>query len=157
MPLLLAAAAFAAPSAAEPVGARQRALIVVPDEPAARKGEDDLGYSDAVVAGDTVYLSGIVAGLREGETLDQAYARAFERIGGVLRKAGAGFDDIVEMTTFHTDVTAQIAAFAAAKKRYLRAPHPAWTAIGVTRLLPNTGITEIRIVAHLGGSAKPSR
>ena len=35
------------------------------------------------------------------------------------------------------------------KNRYVRSPPPAWTAIGVTRLIPDTGITEIKIVARL--------
>ena len=41
------------------------------------------------MTGDTVYLSGVVAGVREGETdLQLAYTRAFERIGEILKKAG---------------------------------------------------------------------
>jgi hypothetical protein len=31
----------------------------------------------------------------------------------------------------------------------MRDPPPAWTAIGVSRLIPNSGITEIKIVAKL--------
>ncbi|GAC1667897.1 MAG: hypothetical protein NVS9B2_10080 [Steroidobacteraceae bacterium] len=37
-------------------------------DPAAHKFEQDSGFSDALVTGDTVYLSGVVVGVREGET-----------------------------------------------------------------------------------------
>jgi enamine deaminase RidA (YjgF/YER057c/UK114 family) len=51
------------------------------------------------------------------------------------------------MTTYHTDANAQIDAFAAVKKRYIKAPHPAWTAVQVAGLLGQRGITEIKITA----------
>jgi len=35
------------------------------------------------------------------------------------------------------------------KNKYVVGPPPAWTAIEVSRLIPNTGITEIKIVAKL--------
>jgi len=40
-------------------------------------------------------------------------------------------------------------AIVAVKKKYIVGPPPAWTAIEVARLIPNTGITEIKIVAKL--------
>jgi enamine deaminase RidA (YjgF/YER057c/UK114 family) len=62
------------------------------------------GFADAIVTGDTIYLSGVVAGVREGETdLQVGYTRAFERIGDILKKAGASWDDVAEITSFHTD------------------------------------------------------
>jgi hypothetical protein len=38
-------------------------------------------------------------------------------------------------------------AIVAAHKRYVKPPYPAWTAIDVDRLIPERGITEIKIVA----------
>ena len=40
-------------------------------------------------------------------------------------------------------------AIVAVKKKYMRDPPPAWTAIGVSRLIPGNGITEITMVATL--------
>jgi enamine deaminase RidA (YjgF/YER057c/UK114 family) len=97
-----------------------------------------------------VYLSRVVAGLRPGETdLKLAYERAFARIGKVLERSGASWDDVVDITSFHTDLTTQMPAIVAVKKTYMRDPPPAWTAIGVSRLIPNNGITEIKIIARL--------
>lgn len=139
--------ALAAPAAA---GERQKARVLMPDEPQALKIQQDWGFADAVVAGDTVYLSGIVVGLRPGETdLRLAYDRAFQRIGAILQRAGASWDDVVDITSFHTDLTSQMPAIVEVKNRYVKAPPPAWTAIGVSRLIPDRGITEIKIVARL--------
>lgn len=131
-------------------GARQEAKVLMPSDPASLKIEEDWGFSDAIVTGDTIYLSGVVAGVREGESdLRLAYARAFERIGEILKNAGSSWDDVVDMTSFHTDLTTQMPAIVAVKKNYVKAPFPAWTAIQVSRLIPNNGITEIKIVAKL--------
>ena len=147
---LLLIAALLAPLSAAHAGSRQQATVLLSDDPEERKFEQDWGYADAVVSGDMVYLSGVVAGLRPGETdLKLAYDRAFAKIGKVLERSGAGWDDVVDITSFHTDLTTQMPAIVAVKKKYMRDPPPAWTAIGVSRLIPNSGITEIKIVARL--------
>ncbi|MEL7487777.1 MAG: Rid family hydrolase [Pseudomonadota bacterium] len=115
-------------------------------------------FSPAVRAGEFVFLAGVVANLdRDGNgdlirpTQDQliaSYENAFRYIGDVLKAADAEFDDVVEMTTFHTDLRAQGDAFIEAKKMFLKEPYPAWTAIDVDRLWPDSGITEIKIVAY---------
>ena len=145
LPLVAVALAGAAHA-----GARQEAKVLMSEDPADRKFQEEWGYADAVVVGDTVYLSGVVAGTRPGETdLTLAYERAFSRMGRILERSGASWDDVVDITSFHTDLTTQMPAIVAVKNRYVRKPPPAWTAIGVSRLIPNSGITEIKIVAKL--------
>jgi enamine deaminase RidA (YjgF/YER057c/UK114 family) len=144
---LIALLALSAPALA---GSRQEAKVLLSQDPEERKFEEDWGYADAVIVGDTVYLSGVVAGLRPGETdLKLPYERAFQRIGAILQRSGASWDDVVDITSFHTDLTTQMPAIVAVKKEYVVGPPPAWTAIEVARLIPNTGITEIKIVAKL--------
>ena len=145
---LLVAAALAAWPTAVMAQTRQQATVLMSENEGERRGQEQWGYADAIVAGDTIYLSGIVAFQREGETLEAAYERAYERIGAILRRAGAGWDDVVDITTYHTDVTAQMPAIVAVQRRHIRAPFPAWTAIDVDRLIPERGITEIKIVAR---------
>jgi enamine deaminase RidA (YjgF/YER057c/UK114 family) len=136
--------------AAANAGSRQEAKVFLSDNPAERKFQNEWGYADAVVSGDTIYLSGVVAGLRPGESdLQLAYDRAFRRIGKVLERAGASWNDVVEITSFHTDLKTQMPAIVAVKNRYLQAPPPAWTAIQVVRLIPDAGITEIKITAKV--------
>ena len=139
--LLAAPGAFA--------GARQDAQVFMAPDPGERKFQQEWGYADAVVSGDTVTLSGVVAGVRPGETdLRIGYTRAFERLGAVLRNAGVGWDDVVDITSFHTDLTTQMPAMVAVKNQYIKPPFPTWTAIQVSRLIPDNGITEIKIVAR---------
>ena len=148
-PLLFALVLLSMPAAAE-AGARQDAKVLLSENPQERKFQEDWGYADAVVTGDMIYLSGVVAGVRAGETdLKLAYDRAFQRIGDVLKRSGANWDDVVDITSFHTDLTTQMPAIVAVKNRYIKAPPPAWTAIQVSRLIPDSGITEIKIVARL--------
>ena len=57
------------------------------------------------------------------------------------------WDDVVDIASFHTDLTTQMLAIVAVKNLYIKAPYPTWTAIQVSRLIPDNGITEIKIVA----------
>lgn len=123
---------------------------------------DQYHYSPARKVGDTLYISGVVAGRREGEGNDVTafkaqVRRAFLRIQATLNAAGANFDDVVMLNTFHVwqgpnfegDKAAQFAAFSAVKDEFMKAPHPAWTAVGTTALIPDTGIVEIQAIVHL--------
>jgi enamine deaminase RidA (YjgF/YER057c/UK114 family) len=85
---------------------------------------------------------------------EAAYDRAFRGLDDVLRRAGSSFEDVVEITTFHTDLPAQIEAFKRVKHRYIRGPFPAWTAIDIDRLVPDRGLVEIKLVARRRPSSK---
>ena len=66
-------------------------------------------YTDAVRAGDLLFISGCVALdadgklVGEGDVVGQA-RQVFENIGLCLAAAGATFADVVKVTTFLTDV-----------------------------------------------------
>ena len=145
--LIIALLAVPASAAA---GTRQDSKVILSDNPDLNKVEQQWGFADAIVVGDTIYLSGVVAGLRPGETdLKLPYESAFQRIGKTLERAGASWDDVVDITSFHTDLTTQMPAIVAVKSKYVRNPPPAWTAIQVSRLIPDSGLTEIKIIAKL--------
>lgn len=131
--------------------ARQPHNVVVPDHPEARKFFNEWGFAEAVIDGDRVWLSGVVAGLRQGETMadaEKAYDRAFKMLDDVLKRSGSNFDGVVDITTYHTDLPGQFEGFRQVKDRYIRGPFPAWTAIDIDRLVPNDGLVEIKIVAR---------
>ena len=133
---------------APPDGTRRNATTIMSADPRARQFQEEWGYSEAIAAGNLVFVSGVVAAVRPGESgLEPAYTRAFDQIGQSLGRLGCSWGDVVELTSFHTDLTTQMPAIVAVKRRYVRAPYPAWTAVGVTRLIPNSGITEIRAMA----------
>ena len=153
--ILLLAAALAAPGAASPPAGGARVLMS--QDEGERRFQEQLGYADAVVSGDMIFLSGVVAGQREGETLEAAYERAYAKIGAILARAGASWADVIDVASFHTDVNAQIGAMAAVQKRYMGGHIPAWTAIDVDRLIPDRGITEIKIVARRPAAGRGRR
>lgn len=139
----------AGPGAVVPAAAREAAQVLMPEHPEMRATQERLGYADAVIAGDTIYLSGVVAGPRASDgALEPGFERAFERIARTLERAGASWDDVVDITTFHTDLPGTIDAFMAVKNRHVTLPPPAWTAIGVSRLYEPAAVVEIKVVAR---------
>jgi enamine deaminase RidA (YjgF/YER057c/UK114 family) len=95
-------------------------------------------YSAALRSGDLLFVSGQV-GSREDGTPEPAFEeqvrRAFANLKAVLAAAGCSFDDLVDVTTFHTDPEAQIETVMAVRAAQLAGPpYPNWTAVGVTWL-----------------------
>src|SRR4249919_1554378 len=74
------------------------------------KWEDIVGYSRAVKIGNTIEVTGTVA-VDENNLLvggNDAYLQTkfiFEKISGVLEKAGAGLKDVVRTRMFVTDIS----------------------------------------------------
>ncbi len=140
-------AAITLPAFAE--GGRQKAEIIVPD--AARESYENMGYAPAVKVGDTIYVSGVISVLRGEGSYEERYALGFRDalmwIDEILREAGASLDDVVDITTFHTDLQRQLQTAIRVRMDVMNAPHPAWTAVGTTALASPNGVTEIKVVA----------
>lgn len=114
---------------------------------------DAYGYSAAVRSGGFLFVSGQVgvdgAGAAVKDPADQ-FEAAFRNLGDVLGAAGCGFDDVLEVTSFHVDMPAHFEAFAAAKQRvFADPPFPAWTAVGVVALVDPDLLLELKVVARL--------
>ena len=108
-------------------------------------------YSPAVRADGFLFVSGQVGSREDGspEPDFEAQVRlAFANLQATLRAAGCGLDDIVDVTTFHTDPERQFDTVLAVKDdMFPQAPYPSWTALGVTWL---AGFDfEIKVVARL--------
>nr|WP_314258132.1 RidA family protein [uncultured Devosia sp.] len=109
------------------------------------------GYSAAIRSGDLLFVSGQVGTREDGSPepdFPKQVERAFENLKSVLAAAGATLDDIVDVTTFHTDPEKQFEAVMAVKARYFDTkPYPSWTAVGVTWL---SGFDfEIKVIARV--------
>jgi enamine deaminase RidA (YjgF/YER057c/UK114 family) len=145
-----AAVAVSGPALAD--GARQQSRVVVPAF--MKQAYEGWGYAPAVVTRDgTIYVSGVVVGLQGTGTYEERYAAGFERaldtIDRVLKEAGASLDDVVDITSFHTDLARQLDTAVKVRMKNMNAPHPAWTAVGTTALAVPDGVTEIRVIAKL--------
>lgn len=108
-------------------------------------------YSAAIRSGDLLFVSGQV-GSREDGSPEPDFAKqvqlAFDRLNAVLAAAGASFDDVVDVTTFHTAPETQFETMMAIRDRMIGAsPYPNWTAVGVTWL---AGFDfEIKVIARI--------
>ena len=147
--LTLATSVLLIASQAGAEGSRQKAEIIVPDE--ARSSYEGWGYAPAVKIGNTIYASGVVSGLQGEGTYEERYARGFrsamEWLEKVLNEAGASLDDVVDITTFHTDLQRQLQTAIKVRMEIMSPPHPAWTAVGTQALATPDGVTEIKVVA----------
>ncbi|MCP3991807.1 MAG: RidA family protein [Actinomycetia bacterium] len=123
--------------------------VVLP--PGSEKTYQRFHFAPATKVGNTVYCSGVI-GTQGSSVPDDAaeeFALAFKGLGEVLEAAGATFGDVVEMTSFHVDMSQHLAAFTAAKDAAISEPYPAWTAIGCTELAFPGARAEIKVTAVL--------
>jgi len=108
------------------------------------------GYAPATRAQGLVFVSGQVGLTEAGEVPadpETQVTLAFENLKAVLGAAGCGFEDLLEITSFHVDMHKHIAVVQAVKARYIHPPFTAWTAVGVSDLAVPGLIFEIRAVA----------
>lgn len=111
---------------------------------------DRHGYSPAIRSGDLLFISGQVGSRPDGSPEPDFAAQvqlAFDNLIAVLEAAGCTLDDIVDVTTFHTDPESQLGAVMEVKRRiFAQPPYPNWTAVGVTWL---SGFDfEIKVIAR---------
>lgn len=109
------------------------------------------GYSAAVRSDDLLFVSGQVGSRPDGSPeadFEAQVRRAFANLEATLLAGGCGFDDIVDVTTFHTDPEKQLGTIMAVKGEVFKsAPYPSWTALGVNWL---AGFDfEIKVVARI--------
>ena len=120
---------------------------------------EKIGYAPALKVGNTVYVSGQIgrdSALQLVDGREAQIAQAFDNLGRVLAAAGASFADVVDLTSFHTDMR-DLPLFMQVRNRYLRAhPLPAWTAVGAHMLGGVPGyIVEIKAVAVVPAAETP--
>ena len=121
--------------------------ISTPDAPAA------IGtYSQAVRAGDTVYLSGQIPldpkSMQIVEGFDNQVRRVFDNLQAVCRAAGGDFSRVARLTIYLIDL-ANFPKVNEIMATYFREPYPARVTVGVSSL-PRGSQIEIDAVMHLG-------
>jgi enamine deaminase RidA (YjgF/YER057c/UK114 family) len=108
-------------------------------------------FAPVVDTGEFVFLSGITGVRPDGSLSDDPETQFRDTFGFVamhLETAGLHFDDIVEMTTYHVALRKHLNAFIKVKDEFIGMPYPAWTAIGITELITEGTLLEVRIVAR---------
>ena len=106
-------------------------------------------YSQAILAGDTAYVSGMLGidpatgSLAEG--VEAQAEQGLKNLAAVLKEVGLSTDNVVKTTVFLTDMGA-FAQVNAIYSKFFNAPFPARSCVQVSAL-PKGGLFEIEAIA----------
>lgn len=112
-------------------------------------------FAAAIRSGDLLFVSGQVGSREHGSPEPDFAAQvrlAFHNLAEILAASGCTFADIVDVTSFHTDLEAQFEAAMAAREEALAGPPVTnWTALRVNWLASfDVGI---KVVARIPAAA----
>jgi reactive intermediate/imine deaminase len=109
-------------------------------------------YSQAIRAGNAVYLSGQIgldpASMQMADGIEGQTHRVFRNLAAVAAAAGMSLDHAVRMTVYLTDL-AHFARVNEIMAQYVHEPYPARAAVGVAAL-PRGALVEIDAILHAG-------
>jgi 2-iminobutanoate/2-iminopropanoate deaminase len=109
-------------------------------------------YTDAVVAGNVLYISGIVpvdaGGAVVGGDVAAQAEQVFAIMGRVLAAAGASAGDVVKVTVYLLDIDDR-PLINPVRQAFFGAARPASTLVEVSRLAVPGARLEIEAIAHL--------
>jgi 2-iminobutanoate/2-iminopropanoate deaminase len=114
-------------------------------------------WSNAIRAGDMLFISGQVARSFEGGTeivgkdeYEQT-KQIFSRIERIIRAAGGTMDSLVKMTVYVVDISKNTEVWRA-RREFFSGDFPASTLVEVRSLAKPEVLVEIEAVAYLGAS-----
>ena len=109
-------------------------------------------YSQAVRAGDVIYVSGQIgldpASSQLVEGIEAQIHRVFRNLEAIARAAGSGLERSVRMTVYLTDL-AHFAKVNEIMAQYVPQPYPSRAAVGVASL-PRGALVEIDAILYAG-------
>lgn len=109
-------------------------------------------YSQAVRAGDTVYVSGQIplepdTGRMVSGDIAAEIRRVFDNLAAIAQAAGGSLSDVVKLTVFLTDLS-HFAQVNEIMSTYFSEPYPARAAVGVAAL-PKGARVEMECILNL--------
>ena len=113
--------------------------------------QTDWRLSPGIDTGGFVFFSGVTGArpdLSVAADPERQFRETFEFLCRNLEAAGLTFDDVVEMTTYHVRLRDHLDAFIKVKDEFIAEPYPAWSAIGVSELITEGTLVEIRVIAR---------
>ena len=115
---------------------------------------DNYHYSQGVQVGDMIYVTG-QGGWDESfsisDDVHEQIGRAFANIATVLAEAGASWDNVIDITSYHVDLDESVLPTMVEQLRsYCPSHQPLWTVIGVASLALPAMKVEITANAVLG-------
>jgi enamine deaminase RidA (YjgF/YER057c/UK114 family) len=117
---------------------------------------EQFGYTPGLLAGGFLFCAGQVgrdADLRVVADPEAQFAAAWDNLRAVLTEAGCGFADVVDLVTYHVEMSRHFDAFKTVKNRVFPRQTCPWTAIGVSELARPGMLVEIKAIALPPGAS----
>jgi enamine deaminase RidA (YjgF/YER057c/UK114 family) len=116
-------------------------------------------FSNCLVVGDTIHISGQHAGTPQGavggDSMLEQSREAFRRVLALIAAAGGTADDVVKLNIYISDMTRR-AEFSAARREFFAEPLPCSTLVGVSALAGPDLLVEIDAIAVIGAGGRCS-
>jgi len=109
-----------------------------------KQGEDNIGYTQAVKVGNTIYVSGSVG----WGNMKDALKLAYDEIDKTLKHYNASFKNVVKENLYSTELDSVI-AYKDIRTRYYGIDFPAATWVEVKRLYNPGIVVEVEVTAVL--------
>lgn len=115
---------------------------------------ESVGYAPGVLVDSTLYISGQIGRdnyMQLVEAKEAQFHQVFKNLQMVLEAAGASFGDVVDVTSYHTDMR-DLPLYMHVRNQYFdnKDTAPCWTAIGAASLCGAPGyFLEVKAVAVL--------
>jgi enamine deaminase RidA (YjgF/YER057c/UK114 family) len=135
--------------------------VILPTK-GAHQNHDEWRFAAVRRVDDMLYVSGVIVYREKNEGTDVPafkvqVRRALERLRKNLEASGSDFQHVVMINSFHVwqgpNFTGtrdeQFKAFEDVIGEFMKAPYPAWTAVGTTGTLADTGIVEVQLIAKV--------
>lgn len=108
-----------------------------------KESEDEVGYTQAVKVGNTIYISGVAA---RGDDMAVAIKKVYDALGKSLEAYGATYQNVVKENVYATDLPRFIEN-KGVRKEYFKDDYPAATWVGVKELYLKDFILEVELIA----------
>ena len=132
-----------------PVSAAKK--VIAPPEFAPKPGAPAPMYSPGILVDGTLYIAGQIGqDLKTGAFPSDFEAEVkvcLDRIGIILKAAGMTYEDVVSVQVYLTDME-QFAKMNSVYGSVFKAPRPARTTVGVTKLAAPSAHIEITVTAR---------
>lgn len=108
--------------------------------------EAEIGYSQVVKAGNTLYISGIAS---DKPTLNEQVDEIYQLIRNTLKDNGLTMSSIVKQVIYTTDIEAYKKLGAVRKKYFNENEYPSSTLVQVQQLYSPNHMVEIEVIAYI--------
>lgn len=118
---------------------------------------EQYGYTPGLRVGSLLFCAGQVGRTPDLVVIEDPEAQfvaAWENLRKVLAAGGCGFEDVVDLTTYHVDLPTHFDVFKRVKNRIFPRQTCPWTGIGVHALARPGLLVELKCTALVPGAAR---